>query len=122
MPKLIAITFLYADDSLFFRNGKNYDNVMSELQSDLEKLSIWWSFNKLSVNAKKCETIQFGKPKLMKKISKKKLKMSIIEIENKPCIKYLGVKFDDNLNFETNCKDMIQKLYEKLYYYRRIVK
>ena len=72
---------LYADDSLFFHSGKDYDGLIQDLQYDLDKLSNWYEYNKLSVNARKCETIHFAKPKITKKFVRQSLKINNLEVD-----------------------------------------
>ena len=48
---------IFAEDTSILRSGKPTESL---LQPDLEKISNWFSFKKLSPNTSKCEVMNFG--------------------------------------------------------------
>ena len=92
---------IFAEDTSLFQSGKQ--NLLT-IQNDLSEMTIWFAWNKLSINSSKCETISFGigKPPA--------LKTDNISIPEKPHYKYSGVHLDSQLNFREHISYIAKKL------------
>ena len=97
----ILYTILYADDTCAVLSGNDLSDLMKLLHTELCKLSIWLSSNKLSHNTNKTFYLLFHKARIKPVIYMKKISMkmngSIINRVNS--IKYLGVIIDHKLNW-----------------------
>ena len=56
MPK--SEVAIFADDTSIVKAGKTDD---CSVQNELETLTDWFNYNKLSINTSKCESISFGR-------------------------------------------------------------
>ena len=52
---------LFADDTNSFCTGSNLKEICQVITSELEKLNLWFSLNKLSLNVTKTNYMVFGK-------------------------------------------------------------
>ena len=107
----------YADDAVIFSADKDYDKVERALCSDMNRLSEWFTENKLLLNLKpgKTELLLFGTNQRLAKIPK-----NLEVIYNHQVInvtisyKYLGVELTSSLNlncqFDGNCKKVLSRL------------
>jgi hypothetical protein len=97
--------YLYADDLKLFRPIKNaMDQTL--LQMDLDRLSVWCSQNKMTMNASKCYHISFTR--------NKNIISTNYNIGGKPLKKVdticdLGVVIDTHLNFNSHFSNIIKK-------------
>ena len=51
---------MFADDTNAFRSGKNVTELSSTISTELQKLDVWFTMNKLSLNADKTKLMAFG--------------------------------------------------------------
>ena len=91
---------LFADDTNIFLSGKDIHTLINTLHVELSKLYTWLLANKLTLNISKTHFMVFHRAK------HKKYKI-IIEINNIPIeqvrhTKFLGVIFDDNLDWSNH--------------------
>ena len=94
---------IFADSTSILISGKPTESL---LQPDLEKISNWFSFNKLSPNTSKCEVMNFGlrnRTQLILLGQKLPLKYSA---------KYLGVYLDSKLIFRDHIEHVTKNLNE----------
>lgn len=108
---------LYADDTCLFYFGKNIHNIISQAQEDLDILFEWFQYNLLSINISKTCFIIF-KAKNKKISDHRPLTIDNIPLEQKQCEKYLGLKIDNNLNWNNQIdyiKDKLSSLTGSLY-------
>ena len=49
----LLFSILFADDTLVFIEGTNFENISKILNTELEKINIWLNANKLIINTKK---------------------------------------------------------------------
>ena len=52
---------IFADDTNVFITGKNIENLINEMNSEMTKLVEWLHVNKLSINVKKTHYMIFNK-------------------------------------------------------------
>jgi len=88
---------LFADDTNLFSSNKCYEVLIRNVNEELEKLSVWFKSNKLSLNAKKTQYMMFGKRKVpeVKDIILNNEKLTKVEHT-----KFLGVYIDNKLNWK----------------------
>ena len=92
---------MFADDtSILKSSGRNNLN----LQDDLDRVIDWFSFNKLSVNTSKCESMHFGCG------ITKHLTILNENVGMKTHCKYLGLYIDSKLTFREHIKYVSKKL------------
>ena len=92
---------MFADDTNFFLSDKNIDNLFSNMNNELSKVSVWFKANKLSLNKSKTKYYLFHSP------SKKRflpdilpvLKVKETQITRDPVTKFLGIFIDENLSW-----------------------
>jgi hypothetical protein len=46
-------TIMFADDSNFFISGKDIPQLFVQMNNELDKISLWFNANKLSINSSK---------------------------------------------------------------------
>ena len=61
---IIEIYSAYADDTCILLNGKDYLKLITLLNAELGKLSIWLRANKLSLNVQKTYYMVFHRAKI----------------------------------------------------------
>ena len=95
---------LFADDSNFFFSHKNLAQLEMIINVELVHVQTWLSTNKLSLNIDKSNYVFFHPPQKKVNISIK-LNINDTSLKEKPCIKYLGIMLDSNLNWKShvNC-------------------
>ena len=88
---------LFADDTNIFLSGKDIHNLINTLHVELSKLYTWLLVNKLTLNISKTHFMVFHRAKHKKyKIG---IEINNIPIEQVRHTKFLGVIFDDNLDW-----------------------
>ena len=88
---------LFADDTNVFLSHKDKDYLTDILNAELNKLSIWFRVNRLSLNLKKTKLIVF---KPCQKRTNQNIQL-FIDGQNIDQVKetvFLGVFMDENLN------------------------
>ncbi len=100
----------FADDSLLILSGDCPDKLLKRGNHELEKTRLYMNANKLLINGKKTQFLLY-KPKGKTKVQiNEKLKIDDLEIEQVNHARYLGVIFDDKLNFEEQFNRIKSKL------------
>ena len=97
---------MYADDTTLFRsvkslaaNGENYNNNFeNEMNMELGNIGNWLTANKLSLNVNKSKYMIYSKSNKLNSHPKLKIEDSIIQQVHK--FNFLGVTFDDHLNWK----------------------
>ena len=113
---------MFADDTACFLDDSNINNLINTFQEELSKISNWMRVNKLSINIDKTKYMIFHSPR-QKIPSNIKLYLDNEEIEQVDNIKYLGIIFDNNLNWKCHLSTLSKKIaksigiFYKLRYY-----
>ena len=118
---------MFADDTNLFLSGINVDDLFSDMNCELNKISLWFKANELLLNLTK------AKYSLFHSASKKRflreplpfLKMDNIAIERENVTKFIGVLIDENLSWKHHINDVSTKISKTigiLYKSRGIVK
>ena len=100
---------LFADDSNLFCSHKNLQSLEQSLNMQLRKFNQWLCANKLSLNIDKSNFVIFRPPQ--KKIEYTvKLQINNKIIEERKCIKYLGIFIDCYLNWKEHVHELSKEI------------
>ena len=106
---------LYADDTIIAISSECPIRLKKDLSDQLSEVGQWFHLNKLTVNTSKTEVIYFGRAKKLKECkSLVPIKFQGDTLECKTSVKYLGVIFDENLNWEAQANNARKKAYLSL--------
>ena len=98
---------LFADDTAFWRVGKNFQNLNNEIQKDLNNLQRWAESWGVTISSSKTVAVHFSKTR----INKRKPDTLTLFLDNKPVrqdqtVRFLGVTFDRGLTFKPHITDV----------------
>ena len=100
---------LFADDSNLFCSHKKLQSLEQNLNMQLHNVNQWLCADKLSLNIDKTNFVIFRPPQ--KKIEYTvKLQINNKIIEEKKCIKYLGIFIDCHLNWKGHVHELSKKI------------
>ena len=105
----IIFSILFADDSNLFLSGKDPDELIRTMNTELLHIVKWLQVNKLSINLKKTHFMLFRKRKTAISL-KEKLIINGKKISQVQKTKFLGVMIDHNLTFIQHMKFMKGKI------------
>ena len=137
----ILFTLLFADDTACLASGNNLEQLVNLINTELNKLAIWFRANKMSVNLSKTKYIIFHAKN--KKIEDENLPVvfdsnepgehrnpSFVTplekihashaCENSRTYKLLGINIEEHLTLETHCAMLGKKLTKSLYFLKRV--
>lgn len=100
---------LFADDSNLFYCHKNVARLEMTINYELENVKSWLCANKLSLNISKSNFALFHPPQ-KKVITRIKLHINNVSLEEKSHIKYLGIMLDSNLNWKNHVQYISKKI------------
>ena len=106
---------MFADDNNLFLSGINVDDLFSDMNCELNKISLWFKANKLSQNLAKTKYFLFH-PASKKSFLREPLpflKMDNVVIERENVTKFLGVLIDENLSWKQHINDVSTKISKK---------
>ena len=96
---------LFADDTNIFYSHNDYSSLITNLNIELPKLSLWFRSNMLSLNVSKTNFIHFkSRKKTITGPGNINLFIDDIVIEQKTHTKFLGVVINENLNWSNHVK------------------
>ena len=98
---------LFADDTTLYASHKNIKYLNYMLQTDLNKLDLWFRANKLSLNISKTNTMTI-KPKDSPLKNELKLNNKTLPIVEHT--KFLGITIDNKLSWTTHINSIISKI------------
>jgi hypothetical protein len=103
---------LFADDSNLFFSHRDIKSLFKTVNEQLCKVSEWFESNKLSLNADKTKYILFHKVSKSENIPLKlpDLKINNIYIKRELFLNFLGVKFDENLQWCSHINSIEKKI------------
>ena len=111
---------LFADDTSLFYSHKNKSEASNILNTELSKISLWLSANKLSLNVKKSKLLVFTYQKdditddhdqnEDENVNKVKLLLNGETLEEVEYAKYLGILIDNKLNWSNQINAIKLKL------------
>ena len=108
--KLLPVMF--ADDTNLFLSDKDIQNLFLKMNKELEKITLWFQSNKLSLNVKKTKFSLFHSLRRKSIIPDQlpTLKMDNTEINREKVTKFLGILIDENLTWKPQISNVITKI------------
>ena len=105
---------MFADDTSLCHMSKTISQLNNQINDDLKFLNSWLKGNKLSLNVQKTNSMLICTKPKRKTLIDFNLKLDLTiegnELEGVPCIKYLGVQIDHNLNWKEHIKTISLKI------------
>ena len=105
-----TLPYVYADDTALLCTGETPDEVAAKLQSELDHLSNWFAFNRLSVNTSKTKSMLFTSTRSRFKDSNIEVTLCSQSVEQVSEIKYLGLLLDPHLSFDRHINRLCGKI------------
>ncbi len=98
---------LFADDTVLCAQNNEISALEAEVNNELDKVFIWMASNQLTLNVKKSQFMLVTRKKDIPSIN--------IKINNNPLVqcntyKYLGIHFDDKLNWSAHIQHVCNKV------------
>ena len=108
------LTLLFADDTTFQLSGVNLDGLFEIANSELEKASVWFTSNKLTLNVKKTKFMLFSEKKAPVVTNILKVGDKLVEQVGSNCkekyFRFVGHVLDENLSWEGHIEHVSKKL------------
>ena len=108
---------MFADDTNFFVEGNDINNVLSTFGRELPKLELWFKSNKLSLNTKKNNFIVFD-PNKFDTSFQSKVMINQKTIDKVSETKFLGIVLHESLKWKSYIH-MINVKIAKIRYMRK---
>ena len=108
----------FADNNTLYSDGKNIENVISDLKTDLVGVMEWFKINSLKANPGKFQCMVLG----YKDERSFNIHINNVPIKNSNKVTLLGIIIDKNLTFETHTSELCRRALYKLHSLRRIRK
>ena len=102
-------SFHFADDTCLLNIQNTISIINRSLNKDLKELSFWENANKIALNVAKTEVLLF-KTKQKPCDTDLRLKLYRKRLYKRKYLRYLGIKIDENLNWEIHIHDLASKL------------
>ena len=101
----------FVDDNALYSVGKNIENVISDLKTDLDEAMEWFKINSLKANS--------GKFQFMVLRNKNERSFNIhinnVKIKNSNKVTLLGIKIDKKLTFKKHISELCRRASYKLH-------
>ena len=110
------LTLLFADDTTFQISNINTETLYEKANFELEKASVWFKANKLTLNVKKTKFMLFTEKNLQTDVNTLQIKIGdrIVEQVGTNCkekyFKFVGHVLDDKLSWEGHVEHLCKKL------------
>lgn len=118
-PELIdIIVAFFADDLAVLSTSKSRNKIQSRLQVAINKIHSYFTRWRLKINSEKTQAIFFTRRRKAKFLPNRKLTVKNVEVDWISQVKYLGILFDNKLNFASHVTNVILKTqkYVKIFY------
>lgn len=111
-------TISYADDTALFYTGPNWDELKTKVERDLEKIKNYFDSKYLTLNLAKTTYLPFylhdrAAPTFHQLVASEQLKISPVTD-----VKYLGIKIDAKLKWDTHVNYVLKKLRKLVYRFK----
>ena len=104
----------YADDNTPYEIDKFLNDVITQLEGNISILSIWFTDNYFKMNADKCHLL------VLKHKDEMKINVHDKFINGEEIVNLLGIKIDNNLDFEEHVTSLCKKSSHKLHALARV--
>ena len=108
------LTLLFADDTTFQVSGQDLDQLFEHANSELQKSTIWFKANKLTLNVKKTKFMLFSEKSLDIGTNSLKIGNQTIDQIGSNCkekyFKFVGHVLDDKLSWDGHIEHIAKKL------------
>ena len=98
---------LFADDSNAFVRGKDVNNLICSVNTELIKVTNWFKANRLLLNIKKTHYMIFSHKNV---VVNKEVTIGVDIIERVQCTTFLGVKIDEKLSWKNHIDHVNNKV------------
>ena len=104
---------MYADDTTIYFNLEDFDpeTLNNDINSELEKISIWLKMNKLSLNTQKTKMMVFHRKQ--KHIKELNIAINGAKIDRVESFNFLGITIDEKLSWRHHV-DIVKKKISKV--------
>ncbi len=112
---------LFADDTIFCKTSSNLDTIKKLLNEELDKASVWFRANKLSLNVSKTKFMVFRLSSMQPVNNNFRIFINGEEVERisneseTKSFKFVGVHLDEFLNWNEHTKMVKNKVSSSLY-------
>ncbi len=103
---------LFADDTNAFIVHKDPIILQELAEVIMSELCNWFITNRLTLSLEKTNFSIFHSPNKKMTVLCNQLKIGNVSVDRVSCVKYLGVEFDDNLNWNAHVKSVCNVLVE----------
>ncbi len=110
VKKHLCKIMLFADDTNVFIVHKHPIMLKQLAEVIMSDLCDWFITNRLTLSLEKTNFNIFHSPKKKILILCNQLKIGNVNVDRVSCVKYLGVEFDDNLNWNAHVKSVCNVL------------
>ena len=100
---------LFADDTKIYFSHPNLNEIQNVIDSEIPKISDWLAANKLSPNLTKTKFVLFKNPNKIENIQLNVV-LANSQIERAMFAKHLGVIFDSDMSWKSQCKSISLKI------------
>ena len=106
----------FADDTQLHNSSvpSEFPTLALDLTDTVEDVANWMTKNKLKMNEQKTELINIGTKAKISQISTNSVTISGCKISFSPCVKNLGVYFDETLSMDAHIQHLCRSLYYQL--------
>ena len=103
-------TILFADDTFLALSNHNLYKLQNRVNSKLSKIDLWMKKNKLQLNYSKTHYLLFDKQLNRSCFTNFNVSLNSIKIKRIRWVKYLGIYFDENLNWSRHIQHLSLRL------------
>ena len=100
----------FADDNTLYSVGKNIENIISDLKTNLVGVMEWFKINSLKANPGKFQFMVLGN----KDERSFNIHIYNVKIKNSNEVTLLGIKIDKNLTFKKHISEICRRVYVEL--------
>lgn len=108
----------FADDTVLFYTDNNWYDLRNKIQTDLNKLKMWFDYNLLSINFDKTHYLPFSSQD--KSLPTFDITLKKFTIKPTEKIKYLGIIMDPHLRWDEHISYLLKKLRCILYRFKHV--
>ena len=108
LTKLIPVMF--ADDTNLVIKGKNINELISTVNTELESLDDYFKANKLKLNTDKTKLVCFRKKGSSFALEDLNITVNQTKLQCEKDTTFLGITLDEHLTWETHCNNVANKM------------